>query len=154
FRPGVAARLGVGYSAVKAVNPQIVYCAITGYGQDGPLAQRAGHDLNYIALAGALEQTGVAGGPPVMPGFQLADVGGGALYATSAVCAALYKVARGGDGAFIDVSMTEGALSFHLPLQSQVATGLDPVRGATMLTGALPCYRVYTTGDGRHLAVG
>jgi len=155
FRPGVAERLGVGFDACREVNDSIIYCAITGFGQDGPLSKRAGHDLGYLALSGALEQTGPPDAPQ-MPGFQLADIAGGALYATSAISTALYQVARGGGdgGVFLDISMTEGALSFHLPVQAHVAAGGTVRRGREMLTGGLPCYRIYRTADGRHLAVG
>lgn len=153
FRPGVAERLGVGYEACTRVNPAIVYCAVTGFGQDGPLARRAGHDLGYLALSGPLEQTGTADGPPVIPGFQLADIAGGALYAATAICSALFQAARTAQGAYLDIAMTEGALSLHLPLHGMLAAGSPPRRGHDMLTGGLPCYRLYTTADQRQLAV-
>lgn len=154
FRPGVMERLGCGHEQLAEVNPGLIYCAITGYGQDGPLAARAGHDLNYLALAGVLEQNGRAGDAPVTPGFQLADIAGGALYAALGVTSALYRRERTGQGAFVDVSMTEGALSFHLPIHATMSRGEQVERGQGMLTGGVPCYGVYETSDGRHLAVG
>jgi crotonobetainyl-CoA:carnitine CoA-transferase CaiB-like acyl-CoA transferase len=154
FRPGVLERLGVGHDRLRELNPRLVVCAISGYGQDGPLAARAGHDLNYLALAGVLEQNGPAGGPPQVPGFQLADVAGGALYAALGVTAALFRRERTGEGGVVDVSMTEGAMSLHVPLQVEAQAGGAPARGEGMLTGGVPSYRVYATSDGRHLAVG
>ncbi len=154
FRPGVLERLGVGHARLREVNPRLVTCAISGYGQDGPLASRAGHDLNYLALAGVLEQNGPAGDAPQVPGFQLADVAGGALYAALGITAALFRRERTGEGSTVDVSMTEGAMSLHIPVQVEAQAGQAPVRGGGMLTGGVPGYRVYATADGRHLAVG
>jgi len=152
FRPGVVDRLGIGFEAVKAVNPRVVYCSISGYGQDGPLAERAGHDLNYLALSGLLHATGCKDGAPVIPGFQLADIAGGALYAVTGILAAL--VAQDRQATFLDISMTEGALSFALPALAMAAAGVSSARGEGMLTGGLPCYSIYETADGRHLGVG
>ncbi len=154
FRPGVMDRLGVGAARLLELNPRLVYCAISGYGQTGPLAQRAGHDLNYLALAGVLEQNGLAGQGPQVPGFQLADVAGGALYGALGITAALFRRERVGEGSFVDVSMTEGAMSLHIPAQVEAQAGAPPVRGSGLLTGGVPGYRVYETSDGRHLSVG
>ena len=112
FRPGVLDRLGVGYEAMRAVNPAIVYCAITGYGQDGPLRDRSGHDMNYLGLVGLLGLTGEAGGAPVQSAGQIADLGGGALMAAFAILAALRERDRSGEGQLVDVSMADGALSW------------------------------------------
>lgn len=154
FRPGVMARLGLNYEVLRDVNPKLVMCAISGYGQDGPLALRAGHDLNYLALAGLLDQSGPVEGPLMPPGFQLADIAGGALYALAAINAALLQAQRTGDGAYLDIAMCEGALSFHLPLHAQRHAGHVPVRGGDTLNGGFACYNVYATKDQRFLSVG
>lgn len=153
FRPGVMARLGVGYQELREVNPGLIYCAISGYGQDGPMCARAGHDLNYMARAGLLEQNGAAGVAPAMPGFQVADIAGGTLYAAIGILGALHRRHRSGEGALVDISMTEGALSLHLPIHAAAAQGMAPRRGQEMLNGGLPCYNVYKTRDGKYLAV-
>jgi alpha-methylacyl-CoA racemase len=109
FRPGVLDRLGVGYARMREANPGVVFCAITGYGQDGPYAQRAGHDMNYLGLVGLLGLTGGKDGPPVQPGGQIADLGGGALMAAFGVMAALHERQRSGEGQMVDVSMAPAA---------------------------------------------
>jgi alpha-methylacyl-CoA racemase len=154
FRPGVMERLGLGYEEVASQNEGLIYCSISGYGQTGPMSERAGHDLNYVARAGLLEQNGAAGQEPVVPGFQVADIAGGALYAALGILGALNGRHASGEGAHIDISMTEGAMSLHLPLQSSLAAGQPQPRGQGMLTGGLPCYSVYETKDGQFLAVG
>ena len=153
FRPGVLDRLGVGYEILRARNPALVYCAITGYGQDGPWALRAGHDLNYIAQAGVLEQTGTADGPPAIPALQIGDLLGGAMSAVAAILAALYQARATGQGSFVDVAMAESVLAHNLfPLFSHAA-GAAPARGADLLTGGHANYAVYRTADDRYLAV-
>ena len=112
FRPGVLDRLGVGYERLREENPGLVYCAITGYGQDGPDRDRSGHDMNYLGLIGLLGLTGDAGGPPVQAGGQIADLGGGALMAAFGILAALRERDRSGEGQLVDVSMADGALSW------------------------------------------
>ena len=155
FRPGVAERLGVGYEAVHKRVPGLVSCAITGYGQTGPYSARAGHDVNYLAYAGALGLTGSAGGPPAIPAMQVADVAGGAYPAAVGILAALLGRGRTGQGSFVDISMTEGALALLAPLYAMVSAGEPvPERGRLPLTGRYPCYRVYSTKDGLGLAVG
>lgn len=156
FRPGVMERLGVGYEVVRAKNPRLIYCSISGYGQSGALQTRAGHDLNFMALSGVLEQTGRAGEAPVIPGFQLADIAGGAMYAAFGIVAQLYRMERSGgqaQGCHVDISMAEGALSFHLPVQAGQSGGVQARRGEEMLTGGVPSYGVYETQDGKYLAV-
>jgi alpha-methylacyl-CoA racemase len=149
FRPGVLARLGVGYEALRAVNPGIVYCAITGYGQDGPNRDRSGHDMNYLGLVGLLGLTGEAGGPPVQSAGQIADVGGGALMAAFAILAALRERERSGEGQLVDVSMADGALSWlAMVAAGYLANGAAPRRGDLDLAGALVCYRPYRCADG------
>jgi crotonobetainyl-CoA:carnitine CoA-transferase CaiB-like acyl-CoA transferase len=154
FRPGVMERLCLGYETLSDINEGLIYCSISGYGQSGPMKQRAGHDLNYLARAGLLEQNGRKGDMPVVPGFQLADIAGGALYAAVGILSALHRRDRTGKGAHVDISMSEGALSLHLPLHSMIAAGQPQPRGEGMLTGGLPCYNIYETKDEQFLAVG
>lgn len=111
FRPGVMERLGVGYEEVKKINPKIIYCSITGYGQDGPYKYRVGHDINYIGFGGILGITGMKGGSPVIPGVQIADLAGGGLYPVIGILAALFSRGRTGKGQYIDVSMLDGIVS-------------------------------------------
>jgi crotonobetainyl-CoA:carnitine CoA-transferase CaiB-like acyl-CoA transferase len=142
-------RLGVGYEAMRAVNPAIVYCAISGYGQDGPLRDRPGHDMNYLGLVGLLGLTGDAGGPPVQSAGQIADVGGGALMAAFGILAALRERDRSGEGQLVDVSMADGALSWlALVVARQLAEDVVPRRGDLELAGRLICYRPYECADG------
>jgi crotonobetainyl-CoA:carnitine CoA-transferase CaiB-like acyl-CoA transferase len=149
FRPGVMDRLGVGYERLKQDNAGLVYCAITGYGQDGPYAQRAGHDMNYLALTGLLGLTGDAGGPPVQAGGQIADLGGGALMAAFGILAALRERDASGEGQLVDVSMKDGALSWLAMDAARVlAGGAAPGRGEAPLAGGLVCYRPYRCSDG------
>ncbi len=149
FRPGVLDRLGVGYEAMRAVNPAIVYCAITGYGQDGPNRDRSGHDMNYLGLVGLLGLTGDAGGPPVQAAGQIADLGGGALMAAFGILAALRERDRSGEGQLVDVSMADGALSWLAMVAARhLAEGVVPQRGDLELAGSLICYRPYACADG------
>lgn len=154
FRPGVTAKLGIDHAAIAAINPKIVYCAITGYGQNGPLAQAAGHDLNYIGLAGVLDQIGAAGGAPAIPNLQIGDLLGGALSGVMGILAALFDAQRSGQGRFVDVAMSEAALAHALfPLFAlQSSSGLA-ARGCDLLSGGDPAYGVYATADGRYMAV-
>ena len=155
FRPGVADRLGVGYDALRAERPRLVYCSISGYGQSGPLRLEAGHDLNYIGRAGILSVTGPHEGLPGIPGVQVADLGGGALLGMVGLLAALLRAARTGEGEHVDVSMTDGAfalLSVHLG--EYFATGVVPERQRMLLNGGYPSYNVYACADGKHLTVG
>jgi crotonobetainyl-CoA:carnitine CoA-transferase CaiB-like acyl-CoA transferase len=149
FRPGVMDRLGVGYEHLHAVNPRLVYCAITGYGQDGPYTLRAGHDMNYLALTGLLGLSGDPDGPPVQAAGQIADIGGGALMAAFGIMAALRERDGSGEGQFVDVSMTDGALSWlAMDAARYLAEGRVPARGGTELAGGLICYRPYRCADG------
>ena len=157
FRPGVLDRLGVGYEAMRAVNPKIVLCSITGYGQDGPLRDRAGHDMNYLALTGVLGLTGEPGGPPVQPAAQIADFGGGALMAAFGILAALREAERTGEGQVVDVAMADGALSWLALVAARYLNeaGTDPPqRGMLELAGGLACYRPYACADGGWVALG
>jgi alpha-methylacyl-CoA racemase len=149
FRPGVMDRLGVGYERLRQENPGLVYCAITGYGQDGPYTARSGHDMNYLGLNGLLGLTGDAGGPPVQPGGQIADLGGGALMAAFGIMAALRERERSGQGQLVDVSMFDGSLSWlALVAAKYLADGVVPRRGEPELAGGLICYRPYACSDG------
>ncbi len=158
FRPGVMERLGCGYEALSAEHPRLVYCAISGYGQTGPDRLKAGHDLNYLARAGALGYGGARDGAPAMPGVQVADIGGGSLFALVGILAALHERHRTGRGRLVDVSMTDGALAFlHMHLAARLALGAEgqPLqRGREALNGGFACYGLYRTADDRYLAVG
>ncbi|HTH59211.1 MAG TPA: CaiB/BaiF CoA-transferase family protein [Paraburkholderia sp.] len=155
FRPGVMDRLGVGYDALHEVNPKLVYCSISGYGAGGPLADRPGHDLNYVAYAGVLDQLATRDGEPVLPNFQIADLLGGALSAVTHILAALWQVARGGDGRFVDVSIAHATYAHNVVAQVAIAND-DPDAnrpGHGLLNGGAPCYNLYRTKDKRWLAV-
>lgn len=155
YRPGVAQGQGYGYEALKALNPSLVYCAITGYGQDGPLAAAAGHDLNYQALSGLLHQTGVQDGPLAIPGFQIADVAGGSLTAAMSILAAVVQQQRTGQGCAIDVNMTRAAFS-HAAISwaTAQAMGGSLPHGRDLLNGGMPFYSLYACKDGGYMAVG
>jgi crotonobetainyl-CoA:carnitine CoA-transferase CaiB-like acyl-CoA transferase len=155
FRPGVMDRLGCGYEVLSKTNPRLIYCAITGYGQTGPWRDMAGHDLNYIAIAGLLDLTGTAGGPPAIPGTQVADIAGGSMQAVMGILLALLARERTGRGQFVDTSMMDGvAAMLPVAISRFQETGIPPERGAGLLTGEFACYNVYPTADGRFLAVG
>lgn len=155
FRPGVMDKLGVGYAALAQRNPKIVLCSISGYGQTGPYAQRAGHDINYIGHAGVLDQTGTAGGPPAISNLQIGDLLGGSLSALLGVLVAVIDARATGKGRHVDVAMTDAALAHAIfPLAEVLAHGRVKPRGEDLLTGGVPCYGVYETADGRHMAVG
>ena len=149
FRPGVLDRLGVGWDALREVNPGLVYCAISGYGRTGPAVGRSGHDLNYLGLNGLLALTGERDGPPVQSGGQIADLGGGALMAAFGILAALRHRDATGEGQVVDVSMFDGALSWLAMVAGRVfAAGERPRRGGEALGGSLVCYRPYACADG------
>ncbi|HET9025414.1 MAG TPA: CaiB/BaiF CoA-transferase family protein [Burkholderiaceae bacterium] len=153
FRPGVLERLGLGWDALHAANPRLVVCSLSGYGQSGPLSQRAGHDLNYIAMTGVLDQVRVDG-EPAIPNLQMGDLLGGTLSALSMLLAALLSAQRTGQGRYLDVAMTDGLLAHHFFPHAELDAGAQPVAQRTLLTGGVACYRVYRTADDRHLAVG
>jgi alpha-methylacyl-CoA racemase len=153
-RPGVMARLGVGWDALHARNPKLVMCSITGYGQDGPFASHAGHDLNYMATAGALGLNGAGGGPPVPLSVQVADIGGGALQPAVAILGALVAVGRGEPGRWIDASMMDAAVSWLALALAAHGGGEHVGRGDQRLSGRYPCYRVYACMGGGFYSVG
>jgi alpha-methylacyl-CoA racemase len=156
FRPGVVDRLGVGYSAVAARNPGVVYCSTSGYGQDGPASQWAGHDIDYLAVGGflAMSTPGVGGAPP-LPGATVADAAAGGMQAALAITAALAGRATTGRGAYLDVSVAQGVLWLtSLAIDEQLALGGDVLPGHDILSGRFACYGTYAGSDGKWLAVG
>jgi len=155
FRPGVVKRLGVDYKSVRKVNPQIIYCAITGYGQNGPFRDRVGHDVNYLSFAGVLNLIGEAGRPPSIPGIQIADIAAGGTNAALGILLALFNREKTGQGQYIDISMTDGMVAFlPMALHFQQLAGEAPERGDAILSHRYACYNTYETADGRYLSIG
>jgi len=156
FRPGVMDRLGLGDAAVRAVNPAIVYCSTSGYGQTGPRSQWAGHDLNYLAVGGYLDCSGRdADGGPALPGATIGDAAGGGMQAVIAILAALVQRAATGEGAYLDVSVADGVIALmSLYVDEYFATGEVPGPRHNILTGRYACYDVYRCRDDRWIAVG
>ena len=155
FRPDTLNQMGIGYDQLKEKFPRLIYCAISGYGAGGPYEKLAGHDGNYISYSGLLGITGEAGGPPVLPGFQVADIGGGTLVALSSILAALFAREKTGKGQFLDVSMMDGAFSFlSLHAGEYLASRENPERGKMNLSGGLPNYHVYECKDGKYIMLG
>jgi crotonobetainyl-CoA:carnitine CoA-transferase CaiB-like acyl-CoA transferase len=155
FRPGVMDRLGLGYAEIKAINPAIVYCSITGYGQDGPDAQKAGHDLNYIAETGLLALSADKDGAPIIPPLLGADIAGGTYPAVMSILMALRMAEKTGEGSHLDIAMCDNlfALQFWAMAQQNI-TNSAPKPGGELLSGGSPRYAIYPTLDGRYLAVG
>ena len=155
FRPGVCERLGLGPAESLARNPRLVYARMTGYGQDGPLADRAGHDINYLALAGALEPLGPGDGPPLPPLNYVADFGGGGMLLVVGILAALWERERSGKGQVVDAAMVEGAALITSILHGLRSMGLwQEQRGENLFDGSAPFYAAYACADGRYVAVG
>jgi crotonobetainyl-CoA:carnitine CoA-transferase CaiB-like acyl-CoA transferase len=155
FRPGVTTRLGVDYDAVAAVNPRIIYCSISGYGQTGPYRDRAGHDVNYLSVAGVLDLVGPANGPPMIPGIQIADLAGGGMYGVIGFLMALHAREQSGTGQYIDISMTDGAMSLlSLALSIKDFLGMPVKRSDSFLSHRYACYNTYETADHRYLSIG
>jgi crotonobetainyl-CoA:carnitine CoA-transferase CaiB-like acyl-CoA transferase len=155
FRPGVVDRLGVDYESVKKANPKIIYCSITGYGQNGPFRDRVGHDVNYLSYAGVLDLIGEKDRPPAIPGIQIADIAGGGMNAAIGILLALFARQNTGNGQYIDISMTDGMVGF-LPaaLFFRQLTGQEPKRADGLLSHRYACYNTYETADGRYLSIG
>lgn len=154
YRPGVVDRLGIGYGALRELNPGLIYCSLTGYGQDGPLSQEAGHDINYIAISGALGAFGPTDAVPAFPLNLLADFAGGSLFAALGILSALYQRAGSGEGQYIDAAMVDGCLSLmamHFPDWGKPVLAS---RGDGLVAGTAPQYRCYACADGRFVAVG
>lgn len=155
FRPGVVERLGVDYQTIKNINPAIIYCSISGYGQDGPYRDRVGHDVNYMATAGLLGLIGPDQGPPAIPGIQFADIAGGSMNGLVGILLALYARTMSGKGQYIDISMTDGLVGYlSLPHFFSQRSGRDPVRSNDLLSHRYGCYNTYETADGRFIAIG
>jgi crotonobetainyl-CoA:carnitine CoA-transferase CaiB-like acyl-CoA transferase len=155
FRPGVTDRLGVGYETIRKINRGIVYASITGYGQDGPYRDLAGHDINYISVGGLLGMTGTAGGPPTIPGTLIGDFAAGGMSAAIGILAALMARHDTGEGQHVDVSLTDGVAELMGGyIGPYLSYGVAARRGEAMLTGERPWYNVYETKDGKYLSVG
>jgi crotonobetainyl-CoA:carnitine CoA-transferase CaiB-like acyl-CoA transferase len=155
FRPGVVRRLGIDYDAVSAVNPGVVYCSISGYGQYGPMRDVPGHDVNYLSYAGVLGLCGGKDGDPTLLPVQVGDVFGGSMMALSGILMALLARQRTGRGRFVDVSMTDGAMaSLAISASAWLGGGMAQERGVLPLTGMFPCYEVYRCADGGYLSIG
>ena len=155
FRPGVVKRLGVDYPSIREKNPAIIYCSISGYGQSGPLKDRAGHDVNYLALSGVLDLIGEADRPPSIPGIQIADIAGGAMNAALGILLALVARGNTGKGQYIDISMTDGMVGLLPPqMYLQQRSGQFPKRGNMQLAHRYACYNTYETKDGRYISIG
>jgi crotonobetainyl-CoA:carnitine CoA-transferase CaiB-like acyl-CoA transferase len=154
FRPGVMDRLGVGYEALRAINPKLIYCSITGYGQTGPYKDRAGHDMNYLSIAGVLGYNGRRSTGPAPISVQVADVAGGSCHAVMGILAAVIHRMQSGEGQFVDISMTDAAFTLHaLTAPPALVAGIQPEMEGTQLNGG-SFYDCYRTQDGRYLSVG
>jgi crotonobetainyl-CoA:carnitine CoA-transferase CaiB-like acyl-CoA transferase len=153
FRPGVMDKLGIGYSTLEKINPRLVFCSISGYGGDGPMKLKAGHDINYQARSGVLSYSGR--GEPTLPGVQIGDLGGGALLAAFGILAALLARDRTGQGQAVDISMTDGSLLWNcLRWGRYIGDGQVPTPADDMLNHGFACYNIYKTKDGRYMSLG
>lgn len=155
FRPGVTRRLGIEYESIRGMNEKIIYCSVTGYGQDGPYRDMVGHDINYLSFGGVLGLNGDTGGAPVVPPIQVADMAAGGMNAALGIMAALIVRQRTGRGQYIDISMLDGVVAM-LPFPASMlwSLGQSPRRGDTLLSGRYPCYQVYETKDGGFISIG
>ncbi|WHZ00547.1 CaiB/BaiF CoA-transferase family protein [Neobacillus sp. YX16] len=155
FRPGVMDRLGLGFEELKVHNPKLIYCAITGYGQSGPYAKEAGHDINFLSYSGLLHLQGAPNEKPLIPSVQIGDIGGGALMAAIGILLAIIDAKKSNTGQFVDISMLDGALSWmHTILPNYWTSGEKPNRGELTLNGGKACYEIYRTKDNRYISVG
>lgn len=155
FRPGVAGKLGIDYESVRKVNPGIIYCSITGYGQTGPHRDRVGHDANYLSISGVLDIIGEKDRAPAIPGVQIADIAGGGMNAAIGILLALFAREKTGAGQYIDISMTDSMVSFlPVPLFFRQITGQVTNRGDSFLSHRYACYNTYETADGRYISIG
>ncbi|MBY0147944.1 CaiB/BaiF CoA-transferase family protein [Neobacillus niacini] len=155
YRPGVMERLGLGYEQLKVHNPKLIYCAITGYGQTGPYAKEAGHDLNFLSYSGQLHLQGAPSEKPLIPSVQIGDIGGGALMAAVGILLAIIDAKKSNSGQFVDISMLDGTLSWmHTILPNYWTSGEMPNRGELTLNGGKACYEIYRTKDDRFISVG
>ncbi len=155
FRPGVTKRLGIDYETLEKTNPALIYCSVTGYGQDGPYRDMVGHDINYLSFGGVLGLSGEPGGKPVVPPIQVADMAAGGMYAALGIMAALLVRHRTGRGQYIDISMMDGIVAMlPFPASQFWGSGKLPQRGDTLLSGRFPCYSVYETKEGKYISIG
>lgn len=155
YRPGVTKRLQIDYQTLKKINPRLVYCSISGFGQDGPYATLVGHDINYISIAGALGLTGESGGAPAIPLNLIADYGAGGMQAAFGILAAVHARERTGAGQYVDISLTDGVFSLMAQVVSgYLQSGVPPRRGEMALNGGVPHYNTYQTKDGKYLSIG
>jgi crotonobetainyl-CoA:carnitine CoA-transferase CaiB-like acyl-CoA transferase len=155
FRPGVMDKLGIGYKDLEKINPRIIVCSISGYGQDGPYVNKAGHDVNYLSIAGIMGFTGTKEGKPIIPGIQIADIGGGGMLAAYCILAAIIGRERTGKGQYIDISMMDGAMAWLCMYAGKYfADGKSPRPSSELLTGQFACYNVYETKDGGYMSLG
>ncbi|MDR7076137.1 crotonobetainyl-CoA:carnitine CoA-transferase CaiB-like acyl-CoA transferase [Neobacillus niacini] len=154
FRPSVMKNLGLDYDTLKEINPKLVYCAITGYGQNGPYKDKPGHDINYLSIAGLLQFNGEKDNKPIPPATQIADIGGGSLMAAVGILTALMGRNQTGKGQFVDISMTDGVLSWLQTILPDYLVGQDKQKGELKLSGGKAAYSVYETADNRYLSVG
>jgi crotonobetainyl-CoA:carnitine CoA-transferase CaiB-like acyl-CoA transferase len=155
FRPGTMERLGLGFETTKNAQPRLIHVSISGYGQDGPYRLRAGHDLNYLSLAGVIGMTGTRDGQAAIPGVQIADLAAGSLMALSGLLAAVIQRQSTGQGQYVDISMFHGSLSLATMVFAGIQAGLEePEPGKMLLNGRFPCYGLYRTLDGRHMSLG
>jgi crotonobetainyl-CoA:carnitine CoA-transferase CaiB-like acyl-CoA transferase len=155
FRPGVVKRLGVDYDTIKEINPRLIYCSLTGYGQDGPYSNLVGHDVNYISIGGALGIMGIPGGAPTIPSNIVADFAGGGTNAAVGILAALIARDKTGKGQYVDIGMADGVVSLMASsLSRYFETDEVPARGNELLTGGLPFYSVYEAKDGKYVSIG
>ncbi len=155
FRPGAMQRMGLGYEDLKKINPRLIYCSLTGFGQDGPYRDRAAHDLNFLSLSGVLDLLGEKGGRPIVPAVQIAGAGGGSINAALGILASLLRRERTGAGQYLDVAILDGLNPFlALSMSQYLADGQLPRRGETLVGGGYAFYNVYETSDGKYLALG
>jgi len=155
FRPGVMKRLGLEYEVLKEINPKLIYCSITGYGQDGPYKDMPGHDLNYIGVSGMASLTGTKDGEPVIQGAQVADIGAGSMNAIVGILIAYIAREKTGKGQFIDISMMDGTIPWlQIPLISYLASGEKQYRGETQVSGGIANYNIYKCKDGKYITIG
>ncbi len=155
FRPGVVSRLGCDYETLREINPRLVYCSLSGYGQDGPYSVLVGHDINYISVGGALGVIGAPDGPPIIPYNIIADYAGGGFHAAMAILAALMARQHTGMGQHVDIAMSDGVAYMMASLMSEYfSAGTVPTRGEMGLNGGAPYYNVYRCRDGRYISVG
>lgn len=155
FRPGVIDKIGIGYSNLKEKNPRIILCSISGYGQEGPYAKKAGHDLNFLSIAGMTRLTGTKEGKPIIPGVQIGDIGGGSMLAAICILTAIIAREKTGTGQYIDVSMLDGSLAWLSAYIGQYLVDAKELKpSGEMLTGQFACYNVYKTKDDRYMVLG